>query len=119
MPLEQQVLEAIRWNDQGLLPAIVQDATTREVLMLAYMNAQSLQVTLDCGLATFWSRSRQSLWQKGETSGNTQKVMDIRIDCDCDTLLVLVQPAGPACHTNARTCFYRNFDAFTQAPQRH
>ena len=73
MPLETKVLEAIRWNDQGLIPAIVQDASTFEVLMMAYMNAQSLEATLDIGATTFWSRSRQTLWRKGETSGNTQK----------------------------------------------
>ncbi len=118
MPLDKSVLEAIQWNDRDLVPAIVQDATTLEVLMLAYMNAQSLQATLDSGKTTFWSRSRQVLWQKGETSGNTQTVIDIRIDCDGDTLLLLVQPAGPACHTNARSCFYRSFDQFSREPQR-
>ncbi len=118
MPLDKSVLEAIQWNDRDLIPAIVQDATTLEVLMLAYMNAQSLNATLDSGKTTFWSRSRQVLWQKGETSGNTQKVIDIRIDCDGDTLLLLVQPAGPACHTKARSCFYRSFDQFSREPQR-
>lgn len=117
MPLKESVLNAIRWNDQGLLPAIVQDVETREVLMMAYMNAQSLQATLDSGKTTFWSRSRQTLWQKGETSGNIQRVTEIRIDCDADTLLILVQAAGPACHTNARTCFFRSFDQFMREPQ--
>lgn len=117
MPLNEKVLETLRWNDQGLLPAIVQDVETREVLMMAYMNAQSLQATLDSGKTTFWSRSRQTLWQKGETSGNIQRVTEIRIDCDGDTLLILVQAAGPACHTNARTCFFRSFDQFMREPQ--
>lgn len=119
MPLETKVLEAIRWNDQGLIPAIVQDASTLEVLMMAYMNAQSLEATLDSGTTTFWSRSRQTLWRKGETSGNTQKVIDIRIDCDSDTLLILVQPAGPACHTMAPSCFFRSFDQFVREPERY
>lgn len=119
MPLEARVLEAIQWNDQGLIPAIVQDASTLEVLMMAYMNAQSLQTTLDSGMTTFWSRSRQSIWRKGETSGNTQTVTEIRIDCDGDTLLILVKPAGPACHTNARSCFFRDFDDFAREPKRH
>lgn len=119
MPLERRVLEAIQWNDLGLIPAIVQDASTLEVLMMAYMNRQSLQATLDSGKTTFWSRSRQTLWQKGETSGNTQQVTDIRIDCDGDTLLILVQPAGPACHTKARSCFFRSFDQFIRKPQRY
>lgn len=119
MPLESGVLEAIQWNERGLMPAIVQDATTREVLMLAYMNAQSLQATLDSGKTTFWSRSRRTLWQKGETSGNTQQVIEIRIDCDADTLLILVKPAGPACHTEAQTCFFRSFDEFIREPHRY
>lgn len=119
MPLERRVLEAIQWDDRGLIPVIVQDASTLEVLMMAYMNAQSLQATLDTGKTTFWSRSRQTLWQKGETSGNTQQVIDIRIDCDSDTLLILVQAAGPACHTNALSCFFRSFDEFIREPRRY
>lgn len=119
MPLEKRVLEAIEWNERGLIPAIVQDASTLEVLMMAYMNAASLQATLDRGKTTFWSRSRRTLWQKGETSGNTQQVIDIRIDCDSDTLLILVEPAGPACHTNARSCFFRSFDEFIREPRRY
>lgn len=119
MPLDKRVLEAVQWNEQGLIPAIVQDASTLEVLMMAYMNAESLQATLDSGKTTFWSRSRRSLWQKGETSGNTQQVIDIRIDCDSDTLLILVEAAGPACHTNARSCFFRSFDEFIGEPRRY
>ncbi|MCY4018548.1 MAG: phosphoribosyl-AMP cyclohydrolase [Chloroflexi bacterium] len=119
MLLESRVLEAIQWNERGLIPAIVQDASTLEVLMMAYMNAESLQATLETGKTTFWSRSRRSLWQKGETSGNTQQVIDMRIDCDGDTLLILVQPAGPACHTEARSCFFRSFEQFMREPQRY
>ena len=92
-----------------LIPAIVQDAESREVLMLAYMNRQALELTLQTKKATFYSRSRQSLWVKGETSGNFQFVQQARYDCDEDTILLLVKPAGPACHTGNRTCFYRSF----------
>jgi phosphoribosyl-AMP cyclohydrolase len=97
----------VKFNEAGLVPAIVQDHATGEVLMLAYMNPESLNKTLETGDTWFWSRSRQSLWHKGETSGNTQRVVSIAIDCDGDTLLVRVQPAGPACHTGARSCFFR------------
>jgi phosphoribosyl-ATP pyrophosphohydrolase/phosphoribosyl-AMP cyclohydrolase len=97
----------IKWNEQGLAPAIVQDANTGQVLMLAYMNAESLQRTLETGQTWFWSRSRRELWNKGATSGNTQRVVEIRTDCDADTLLVRVEPAGPACHTGQQSCFYR------------
>lgn len=94
----------------GLIPAIVQDAFTKDVLMLAYMNAESLQRTLESGETWFWSRSRQELWHKGGTSGNVQKVLEIFYDCDADTLLVLVDPAGPACHTGETSCFYRTIE---------
>jgi phosphoribosyl-AMP cyclohydrolase len=100
-------IETLKWNEQGLIPAIVQDSQSLEVLMLAWMNADSLQRTLATGETWFWSRSRQELWHKGGTSGNIQKVVAIRKDCDADTLLVLVIPAGPACHTGARSCFYQ------------
>lgn len=93
-----------------LIPAIVQDKDSGEVLMLAYMNEESLLKTLDTGKATFWSRSRQKLWCKGETSGNFMLVEKIKFDCDCDTLLVLVTPLGPACHTGNKTCFFRELD---------
>ncbi len=89
----------------GLIPAIVQDANTGEVLMLAYMNEPAYHATRDTGQAHFWSRSRQQLWKKGETSGNVLDVVDIALDCDADTLLLRVVPAGPTCHTGARTCF--------------
>jgi phosphoribosyl-ATP pyrophosphohydrolase/phosphoribosyl-AMP cyclohydrolase len=96
----------LKWDERGLIPAIVQDAATNEVLTLAYMNAESLRLTLESGETWFWSRSRGELWHKGATSGNTQRVVEIRYDCDGDTLLVRVEPAGPACHTGERSCFH-------------
>jgi len=98
----------IKFDASGLVPAIVQDAESRGVLMLAYMNKVSLQLTLEKGETVFWSRSRKELWHKGATSGNIQRVVEIRVDCDQDALLILVHPAGPACHTGNRTCFYRD-----------
>lgn len=100
----------LKFDANGLIPAIVQDAESGEVLTLAYMNAESLQRTLESGETWFWSRSRGELWHKGATSGNTQRVVEIRHDCDGDALLVRVQPAGPACHTGERSCFYRRVD---------
>ena len=97
----------LQWNERGLIPAIIQDARTKQVLMLAWMSLDSLQKTLQSGETWFWSRSRRELWHKGSTSGNIQKVIDIRPDCDADALLVLVDPAGPACHTGAVSCFYQ------------
>lgn len=97
----------LRFNERGLIPAIVQDARTHQVLMMAYMNQESLRLTQSTGETHFWSRSRQMLWHKGGTSGNVQRVREIRYDCDSDTLLILVDPAGPACHTGAISCFYR------------
>lgn len=97
----------IKFDANGLVPAIVQDAETGEVLMLAYMNGQSLQLTREKGETYFWSRSRQELWHKGATSGNVQRVVEVRVDCDADALLIRVHPAGPACHTGNQTCFYR------------
>lgn len=97
--------EAIRFNEQGLVPAIVQDRQSKAVLMMAYMNDESLQKTLETGETWFWSRSRQGLWNKGATSGHTQKVKEIRYDCDGDTLLIFVEPQGPACHNGTYTCF--------------
>ncbi|MDZ7379657.1 MAG: phosphoribosyl-AMP cyclohydrolase, partial [candidate division KSB1 bacterium] len=93
------MFDQITWDAQGLVPAVVQDATTRQVLMVAYMNAESLNQTLATGETVFWSRSRGALWHKGETSGNIQRVREIYVDCDGDTLLILVEPVGPACHT--------------------
>jgi phosphoribosyl-AMP cyclohydrolase len=98
----------IKWNEQGLIPAIVQDAQSGVVLMLAYMNAEALRLTQESGEAHFWSRSRQELWHKGATSGNVQRVREILIDCDADTILLKVDPAGPACHTGEMSCFYRS-----------
>jgi phosphoribosyl-AMP cyclohydrolase / phosphoribosyl-ATP pyrophosphohydrolase len=109
------MFEKIKWDEHGLIPAVVQDATTRQVLMVAYMSAESLQKTLDTGETVFWSRSRRELWHKGETSGNIQRVREIRVDCDEDTLLILVDPAGPACHTGAVSCFYRTVDELENA----
>ncbi len=97
----------VKWDERGLIPAIVQDATTQQVLMLAYMNAEALRLTQATGEAHFWSRSRQELWHKGATSGNVQRVREVRVDCDSDTILLLVDPAGPACHTGEVSCFYR------------
>lgn len=99
-------IEKLKYDERGLIPAIVQDARTLEVLMLAYMNAESLQRTLENGETWFWSRSRRELWHKGATSGNTQRVVEVHLDCDLDTLVVLVEPDGPACHTGTRTCFH-------------
>jgi phosphoribosyl-ATP pyrophosphohydrolase/phosphoribosyl-AMP cyclohydrolase len=95
----------VRFNERGLVPAVVQDARTREVLTLAYMNEESLRRTLEEGETWFWSRSRSELWHKGATSGNTQRIVDVRLDCDSDALVVLVEPRGPACHTGATSCF--------------
>lgn len=101
-------LEELKYDEKGLIPAIVQDAGNGEVLMLAYMNEESLKRTLNDGETWFWSRSRQEYWHKGETSGNVQKVKEIRYDCDKDTLLIKVeQVGGVACHTGERSCFYR------------
>lgn len=96
-----------RYGDDGLITAVVTDVDSGEVLMVAHMNAQALQLTVDTGFAHFWSRSRQSLWKKGETSGNMMRVAELRVDCDQDAVWIRAHPAGPACHTNARTCFYR------------
>ena len=99
--------DEIKFDSNGLIPAIVQDSKTKDVLMVAWMNAESLRLTIEKGETVFWSRSRREIWHKGATSGNVQKVVEVRVDCDADTLLVLVEPAGPACHTGERTCFYR------------
>ncbi|MCX6046558.1 MAG: phosphoribosyl-AMP cyclohydrolase [Chloroflexi bacterium] len=103
----QTLLDTVKFDRTGLVPAIVQDATTHQVLMMAWMNAESLQRTLDLGEAIFWSRSRQEFWHKGATSGHTQKIIQLAVDCDGDTLLLLVDPAGPACHTGEISCFFR------------
>ncbi|WP_297790627.1 phosphoribosyl-AMP cyclohydrolase [uncultured Marinobacter sp.] len=101
-------LDAIRWNADGLVPAIAQDATTGEILMMAWMNPESLRLTSEEGQAVYWSRSRGKLWRKGETSGHQQVVHEIRLDCDEDVILLKVeQKGGIACHTGRRSCFYR------------
>ena len=99
-------MSKIKFDEKGLVPAIAQDAKTGQVLMLAYMNAESLQMTLDSGYATYFSRSRQQLWRKGETSGHTQRVLEMRYDCDGDALLLTVEQEGPACHTGEISCFH-------------
>ena len=96
-----------RFDADGLIPAVAQDAATGEVLMLAWMNADALCKTLETGAATYWSRSRQALWVKGETSGHTQRVIEMRVDCDQDAILLRVEQVGAACHTGAMDCFYR------------
>jgi phosphoribosyl-AMP cyclohydrolase len=100
----------IKWDERGLIPAIVQDTQSGAVLMLAYMNEETLRLTQETGEAHFWSRSRQALWHKGATSGNVQRVHEIRVDCDADTILLKVDPAGPACHTGEMSCFYRTLN---------
>jgi len=107
--------EDVRFDERGLVPAVVQDARTREVLTLAYMNEESLRRTLLEGETWFWSRSRSELWHKGATSGNTQRVVEVRLDCDSDALVVLVEPRGPACHTGAVSCFGRAGEADVEA----
>ncbi len=97
---------SLTYDARGLLPVIAQDHASGEVLMLAWMNAEAVQKTLETGLVTYWSRSRNALWVKGETSGHIQKLVEMRVDCDRDCLLVLVDQTGPACHTNRRACFY-------------
>ncbi|WP_311269942.1 phosphoribosyl-AMP cyclohydrolase [Sphingobium sp. WCS2017Hpa-17] len=96
-----------KYDDNGLITAVVTDAADGDLLMVAHMNAQALALTIETGLAHFWSRSRQSLWKKGETSGHMLQVRDIRIDCDQDAVWVKAVPAGPTCHTGARSCFFR------------
>jgi phosphoribosyl-AMP cyclohydrolase len=106
--VSSQWLEVIRWNEAGLLPVIAQDADSGRVLMLAWMNREALAATANCGEAVYWSRSRQRLWHKGETSGNVQKIKSIRLDCDQDALLLEVeQMQGIACHTGRQSCFFQ------------
>ncbi|MDU5143876.1 MAG: bifunctional phosphoribosyl-AMP cyclohydrolase/phosphoribosyl-ATP diphosphatase HisIE [Paenibacillus dendritiformis] len=112
--------DRIRWDGQGLVPAIVQDAGTREVLMMAYMSRESLLKSCETGETIFWSRSRQELWHKGSTSGNTQRIVELAADCDGDTLLIQVIPNGPACHTGTYTCFDADrseTDSGSEAPE--
>lgn len=108
-------LEGIKFNDQGLVPTVVQDVNTGQVLMVAYMNREALEKTLATGRAHFFSRSRASIWEKGETSGNYQKVQEVLYDCDEDALLIKVVPSGPACHTGERSCFFRSLGSLNTA----
>ena len=96
----------LKFNEAGLIPAIAQDERSGEVLMMAWMNAEAVEKTLSSGRVTYWSRSRQSFWVKGESSGHVQELVDFRVDCDRDCLLMVVRQTGPACHTNRRSCFY-------------
>jgi phosphoribosyl-AMP cyclohydrolase len=107
MPFDPTTLA---FNDAGLIPAIAQDHATGEVLMLAWMNAESIRRTLQTGRVTYWSRSRQAFWAKGETSGHLQELVELRFDCDRDTILLQVRQTGPACHTGARTCFFTRIE---------
>lgn len=100
----------LKYDERGLITTVVQDNKNGEVLMVAWMNAEALQRTQESGQAHFWSRSRQELWHKGATSGNTMNVLEILVDCDADTLLLKVDPAGPACHTGNQTCFYQELE---------
>ena len=106
-------INELKFDEKGLIPAVVQNIDTKEILMVAYMNADTLQMTLETGRATFWSRSRQEVWEKGATSGDYIYVKEIRIDCDCDCLVLLSEPAGAACHTGNRSCFFRKVDGDT------
>ncbi len=101
-----ELLKSIPWNEQGLIPVIAQDALTKDILMLAWANAEAIQKTLELGEAHYYSRSRQSLWRKGESSGHVQKITHVALDCDGDALLYQVIQSGPACHTNRKHCFY-------------
>jgi phosphoribosyl-ATP pyrophosphohydrolase/phosphoribosyl-AMP cyclohydrolase len=108
----------LKYDDKGLIPAIIQDWKTNEILMMAYMNAASLRKTVESGFTWYWSRSRQKFWQKGETSGHIQRVKDILYDCDQDTLLIKVEQTGPACHTGERSCFFRSFSDNAQGEKK-
>lgn len=101
-------LAQVKFDERGLVPVVAQDAVSAEVLMVAWANAEALRATAESGELTLWSRSRGEIWRKGATSGNPMRVVELRVDCDGDTLLALVEPAGPACHTGARSCFYRS-----------
>lgn len=106
----EEITNSLKFDASGLIPAVVQNIETNEVLMVAYMNADTIRETVKTSRATFWSRSRQEVWVKGGTSGNYMYVREIRVDCDCDCLILLVNPAGPACHTGNRTCFFRKIE---------
>jgi phosphoribosyl-AMP cyclohydrolase len=109
-------MESVAWNADGLVPAVAQDASSGEVLMVAWMNREALRRTVDSGEAVYWSRSRKALWKKGETSGHVQKVLEVRLDCDADTVLLQVESvAGIACHTGRRRCFFNRLEGEASA----
>ena len=107
LQVDPSLWKDLKFNEQGLIPAVAQERSTGIVLMLAYMNRESIEQTIRSGYATYWSRSRQKLWKKGETSGHVQKIKGILIDCDRDALVLLIEQTGPACHTGEKSCFYR------------
>ena len=109
----ESIINTLKFDENGLIPAVVQDESTKEVLMVAYMNAETLKMTIETKKATFYSRSRNEVWVKGVTSGNYMNVTELRVDCDADCLVVLVRPDGPACHTGNRSCFFRKLDGDT------
>jgi phosphoribosyl-AMP cyclohydrolase len=111
-------IEAVAWNAEGLVPAIAQDAASGEVLMMAWMDREALERTVDTGMATYWSRSRKALWRKGETSGHFLRVVEVRLDCDSDVVLLRVESvAGIACHTGRRRCFFNRLESAGAAPR--
>ena len=112
-----EFLESVKFDAQGLVTALVQDANSLEVLMVAWMNREALEQTLELGQAVFWSRSRREIWHKGATSGNFIDVEEILVDCDGDTLILLARPHGPACHTGARSCFFRRLESDLEPEQ--
>ena len=111
-----EFMSNLKFNEQGLIPAIAQDASSGEVLMMAWMNEESLKITLETGYATYFSRSRKELWKKGGTSGHVQKVVSMKYDCDCDSLLLMVEQTGPACHTGEKSCFFNQIMGEKQVP---
>jgi phosphoribosyl-AMP cyclohydrolase len=115
-PRETELVLDPKYDASGLVTAVVTDRVSGEVLMVAHMNAEALAATRISGEATFWSRSRQALWRKGETSGHVMRVVEMRVDCDQDAVWLIVEPAGPACHTGARSCFYRRIEDEALAP---
>jgi phosphoribosyl-AMP cyclohydrolase len=117
LEVDRSILDRIRFDERGLVPAIAQDVRTGQVLMLAYANREALEKTLETGLATYWSRSRQELWTKGLTSGHVQRIRRILFDCDLDAVLYLVEQTGPACHTERRSCFYHDLAEISGRPQ--
>ncbi|MAU11006.1 MAG: phosphoribosyl-AMP cyclohydrolase [Anaerolineaceae bacterium] len=115
--LDEHVLNTLKWDQDGLIAAIIQDHSSKDVLMMAWMNRESLQKTLEIGETVFYSRSRATLWHKGETSGHTQRVIAMHVDCDADVLLIQVEANGPACHTNNTSCFFRTMTDFAEKPE--